>query len=310
MEVAGLLEQKIACHREVCKKIRLGEALAPFLWITGCMKHGVDCHRGLPVFEKDGIWKASHQGPAIRLMDESVKCWLPANAFHTGVNRTQELLAQPNSATLVPDVSLRNIEFCFQGNNNANGHTWRAPVASHPPRIWPRRGLSAGSPFSAPVPVFASHGRAQPLASPQGHPTDPPPVGASRTGLNQKLTAQVGSFDSPSSILSKFGPSELSVGHGCVRMAAGSSASSGRRTPDSADSVFCSQLALQKAIFEEVAQYRRLHGFVNTSASADLFPYPANFDVMIRSSAESPLYERPNGTIAKCSILGNPCDTP
>ena len=62
---------------------------------------------------KDRVRKASYQGSAIILMNERVHLGMVADSFHTRINRTQELLSQPDSSTLVPDISFRNIEFGF-----------------------------------------------------------------------------------------------------------------------------------------------------------------------------------------------------
>ena len=111
-------------------------------------------------------------------MNESVDRGLAADALHTRLHRTQELLAESRSATLIPDVTFGDIDFGFWRNNQFSGNSGRARFVSRLPRTVPRLGFSQDSLFCAPVPVFASRGPARPLACPQGHPTGLPPVEA------------------------------------------------------------------------------------------------------------------------------------
>jgi hypothetical protein len=203
------LPPTLACATFASDDLR--KTLAPFLRIAGGVKDGVHHRSRFCPLEKDGIGKTAYQGAAIRLIDNRIYRGLAADACHASINRTQELLAEPRSATLVPDVSFGKIDFSLWSNNQLNGHIGRASVASRPPRTIPKRGLSEDSLFYAPVPVFASRGPAQPLACRQGHPTDLPPVEVSQKGLDQRSKVLFAPFDAPRSILSKLLPGRAGI---------------------------------------------------------------------------------------------------
>ncbi len=167
------------------------------------MKYGVNCYCRFCVLVKDAIWKAPYQQTTIRLMNERRQFGLTVDAFHRRIDRTQEVLAQAYSATLIPDVSLCNIELGFWRNDQFSGQKGRALFASPLARRAPRPGSSEDSLFCAPVRVFANRGPAQSLACSQGHPTDLPRAEAFQRGLDQRLMVLSGSLDSPRSILSK-----------------------------------------------------------------------------------------------------------
>ena len=104
--------------------------------------------RRLPSFphtRSRGVWKASYQGSMIGFMNERVHPGLSTDGSHTRIDPTQELLSQPDSLTLVPDVSLRNIEFGFRRNNQFNGHTGGELFASPRPRKARKPGCSVSA---------------------------------------------------------------------------------------------------------------------------------------------------------------------
>ncbi len=49
------------------------QAIAPFLWVPGCMEDAVDGHLPTSVLVKDGVQKSPHQCPTILLMDFRVE---------------------------------------------------------------------------------------------------------------------------------------------------------------------------------------------------------------------------------------------
>jgi hypothetical protein len=107
-----------------------------------------------------------------------------------------------DSAALIPDVCFCNIERGSWRKNQPSCHSSRGPFASRLPKTVPKPGSSEDSPFCALVPAFASHEPAQPLACPQGRPTDLQRVEASPRGLSRKSTELWGSFESPPPIIS------------------------------------------------------------------------------------------------------------
>ncbi len=54
-------------------RIKSYQAIAPFLWVPGCMEDAVDGHLPTSVLVKDGVRKSPHQCPTILLMDFRVE---------------------------------------------------------------------------------------------------------------------------------------------------------------------------------------------------------------------------------------------
>jgi hypothetical protein len=77
------------------------------------VKYGINRYSRFCVLEKYGVRKFSYQSPAVRLVNDGVDHWLAADTLDTGIDRTEELLAEPRSATLIPDIGIDNIEFRF-----------------------------------------------------------------------------------------------------------------------------------------------------------------------------------------------------
>jgi hypothetical protein len=77
----------------IVAKQRSRKSLTPFIWVARGMKHGVYGDRCLGVLVKHCIGKTPYQAAAIALMNQRTHPRLPADAFNTCIEGTQELLA-------------------------------------------------------------------------------------------------------------------------------------------------------------------------------------------------------------------------
>jgi hypothetical protein len=63
---------------------------------------------------EDGIRKATYRGATVAIVNNRVHLGSTPDAFDARIDRTQELLAQPDSATFVPDAGFCNIQLGFR----------------------------------------------------------------------------------------------------------------------------------------------------------------------------------------------------
>ncbi len=73
------------------------QAIAPLLWIPGCMEDAVYGHLATSVLVKDGVWKSPHQCPTILLMDFSVEFRHATNCLNRSVHTAEKLFPQTRS---------------------------------------------------------------------------------------------------------------------------------------------------------------------------------------------------------------------
>src|SRR5262249_45592775 len=107
---------------------------APLLRVARAVEHGVNRHHSLGALIKDGVRKASYQRSPVVIMSERIQLRPARDALQTCFDRTEELLAQPNSVTLIPGVSFRDVQFGFGCEDDLSGHAAREPFASLLPR--------------------------------------------------------------------------------------------------------------------------------------------------------------------------------
>src|ERR1039457_1457563 len=100
-----------------------GKALAPFVRVARGMKYGVDRDHRLRLLVEHGVWKPTYQGATVALVNDRVHPGLTPDAFHTRIDRTQELLTQSGSAAFVPDVGFCNVQLGFRSHHQLNGHS-------------------------------------------------------------------------------------------------------------------------------------------------------------------------------------------
>ena len=67
------------------------QAIAPLLWVLGCMEDAVEGHLPTSVLVKDGVRKSPHQRPTILLADFRVEFRHATNCLNTGVHTVEEL---------------------------------------------------------------------------------------------------------------------------------------------------------------------------------------------------------------------------
>src|SRR5690348_4484510 len=108
--------------------------------------------------------KRLYESPAILLVNYRVGQRLAANARDGCINGPEKLLAQSDSAALIPDIRLGDVDFSFWRIGQFSGHTERALVALRLPRIVPKPDSGEDLLSGAPVLVFATHEPALPRA--------------------------------------------------------------------------------------------------------------------------------------------------
>jgi hypothetical protein len=81
------------------------------------VKHGVHRYRRFCTLEKDGVWKPPHQSPAVRLVNHGIDQRLAADALDTRIERTEELPAQPQPVSFIPDIRFGDIELGIRREN-------------------------------------------------------------------------------------------------------------------------------------------------------------------------------------------------
>jgi len=92
------------------------QAIAPLLWIPGCMKDAIDGHLPTSILLKDGVRKSPYQCSTILLVDFSVEFRRATNCLNTSVNTAEKLFPQSRSTIFVPTVCLIDVLLCFRRN--------------------------------------------------------------------------------------------------------------------------------------------------------------------------------------------------
>ena len=90
------------------------QAIAPLLWVPGCMEDAVDGNLPTDVLVKDGVWKSPHQCPTILLVDFSVEFRHATNFLNTSVHTAEKLFPQTRSTIFVPTICLIDVLLCFR----------------------------------------------------------------------------------------------------------------------------------------------------------------------------------------------------
>ena len=90
------------------------QAIAPLLWVPGCMEDAIDGHLPTSVFVKDGVWKSPHQCPTILLVNFGVEFRHATNCLNTTVHTAEKLFPQPRSTIFVPTIGLIDVLLCFR----------------------------------------------------------------------------------------------------------------------------------------------------------------------------------------------------
>jgi len=91
------------------------------------MKDSVYGYHTSRIFVKDGVREPSCQNPTVLLMDDGLCLGHPENRGNTGIDTTEELLAQAGTPCFIPNACLSQVLFNLRRNDQFSGHSDGGP---------------------------------------------------------------------------------------------------------------------------------------------------------------------------------------